>query len=135
MVAHVPFPYTLKDADEFIEKCKNNKEDHLFVIENDGVHIGGIGIHIKGEHKGEIGYWLGEEYWRKGYLTIALNKIIEMAFNDLNLKRIYAGTFENNIASEKLLLKCGFEYEGTLRKSLKKDAVYFNEKIFSIIDD
>ncbi|MEZ4690016.1 MAG: GNAT family protein [Ignavibacteria bacterium] len=51
------------------------------------------------------------------------------------MKRIYAGTFEDNIASERLLLKCGFEYEGTLRKSLKKDDVYFNEKIFSRIAD
>ncbi|MEZ4822097.1 MAG: GNAT family protein [Ignavibacteria bacterium] len=132
---HVPFPYSPKDAEEFIEKCRYNKVDHLFAIENDGVHIGGIGIHIKGEHKAEIGYWLGEEYWRKGYLTIALNKVIDYAFKDLNLKRIYAGTFEDNIASERLLLKCGFEYEGTLRKSLKKDDVYFNEKIFSRIAD
>jgi len=132
---HVPFPYSLSDADEFIEKCKSNKADHLFAIEKDGVHTGGIGIHIKGEHKAEIGYWIGEEYWGKGIATEALKKIIAIALNDLKLKRIYAGTFEDNIASEKLLLKCGFEYEGTLRKSLKKDDVYYNEKIFSIIAD
>ncbi|HMQ67660.1 MAG TPA: GNAT family N-acetyltransferase [Ignavibacteria bacterium] len=132
---HVPFPYSHEDAEKFIEKCRDNNTDHLFAIEKDGMHVGGIGIHIKGEHKAEIGYWLGEEYWRKGYLTVALNKVIDLALNDLNLKRIYAGTFENNIASEKLLLKCGFEYEGTLRKNLKKGGVYFNEKIFSIIAD
>lgn len=132
---HVPFPYSLSDADEFIEKCKSNKADHLFAIEKDGVLIGGIGIHIKGEHKAEIGYWIGEEYWGKGYATEALKKVVTIAFKDLNLKRIYAGTFEDNLASEKLLLKCGFKYEGTLRKSLKKDDVYYNEKIFSIIAD
>lgn len=132
---HIPFPYSLCDAEKFIENCKDNNTDHLYAIENDGELVGGIGIHIKGEHKAEIGYWLGEIYWRKGYLTIALNKVIEIAFNNLKLKRIYAGTFEDNTASERLLQKCGFQYEGTLRKSLKKVDVFFNEKIFSLIAD
>ncbi len=131
----IPFPYTVKDAEDFIQRCaeyRNTGQDYLFAIENDGVHIGGIGIHLKGSHhKGELGYWLGEQYWHKGYMTQAISKMSDFAFNKLNLKRLYAGIFENNIASEKLLLKCGFEYEGLLRKSLKKGDDLINEKIFS----
>ncbi|MDQ3021095.1 MAG: GNAT family N-acetyltransferase [Bacteroidota bacterium] len=134
----IPFPYTLKDAEEFIKRCnenKNSKEDYPFAIENNGIHIGGIGLHKKGEHKAEIGYWLGEEYWNKSFMTEALNKMTDFGFNKLNLKRIYAGIFEDNIASEKLLLKCDFEYEGLLRKNLKKGNKLISEKIFAKVVD
>lgn len=132
----VPFPYLLKDADEFILKCEESKlsgKDHLFAIENDGIHIGGIGIHHKGEHKAEIGYWLGEEYWGNGYMTEALEKIVDFAFNELKYTRLFAGTFVGNTASGKVLVKCGFEFEGLLRKSLKKGDEFYDEKIFGRI--
>ncbi|HMS64732.1 MAG TPA: GNAT family N-acetyltransferase [Ignavibacteria bacterium] len=130
----VPFPYTSEDADFWINRCnvaENENTDYSFAIENDGKMTGGIGLHKKFEHSAEVGYWIGEEYWGKGYATEALNKILDIGFNELNFSRIHAHVFEGNIASEKLLLKCGFEYEGFLKKCHKKGNEYFNSKLFA----
>jgi len=79
--------------------------------------IGWIGlVEFKEEfQRCEIGYWLGEQYWKKGYMTEALSCITEFCFKDLNCKRVQAKHAVENIASGKVMLKSGFEKEGILR--------------------
>ena len=130
----IPFPYTLQDAEFWINKCKENpeeKKDFAFAIETEGSLIGGIGLHIKSEHSAEVGYWLGEKHWGKGYMSEALKEITSYGFNELSLVRITAHVFEGNIRSEKLLIKNGYEYEGFLKKSHKKGDIYFNTKLYA----
>lgn len=130
----VPNPYTSEEADIWIEKCRLAEYDNMdfsYAIENDGKLVGGIGLHKKFEHSAEVGYWIGEEFWEKGYATEALKKILDIGFNRLKFSRIHAHVFEGNIASEKLLLKCGFEYEGLLKKCHKKGNEYINSKLFA----
>lgn len=132
----VPSPYTLSDADDFIRKNTiepNNGIDFSYFIESDGKLVGGIGLHKKFEHSAEVGYWIGEEYWGKGFGTIALKKIVDKAFDEFKFKRVQAHTFEGNIASEKILLKNGFEFEGLLKKYHKKGNIFYNSKLFSKI--
>jgi RimJ/RimL family protein N-acetyltransferase len=134
----IPSPYTYEDADDFINKCRDNKKDlndFAYAIENKGIHVGGIGLHKKFEHAAEVGYWIGEEYWGKGFATAALNKILDIGFNKLKFSRIHAHVFEGNIASERILLKCGFEYEGFLRKCHKKGNTFINSKLFARVVD
>ncbi|MBK8549870.1 MAG: GNAT family N-acetyltransferase [Ignavibacteria bacterium] len=83
----IPSPYTYEDADSWLKRCKENSEDEIdfaYVIENEGIHVGGIGLHKKFEHSAEVGYWIGEEYWGKGFATAALYKILHIGFNELN---------------------------------------------------
>ena len=130
----IPSSYTYEDADSWLKRCKENSEDEIdfaYVIENEGIHVGGIGLHKKFEHSAEVGYWIGEEYWGKGFATAALDKILYMGFNELKLTRIHAHVFEGNTGSEKVLLKCGFEYEGFLKKCHKKGNTFINSKLFA----
>ena len=130
----VPFPYTLQDAEVWINKCKDhpeNKTDFVFAIEKDGLLIGGIGLHNKSGHSAEVGYWLGEKYWGNGYITEAIKEITDYGFKELSLVRITAHVFEGNIRSEKVLLKNGFEYEGLLKKNNKKGEIYLNTKLYA----
>lgn len=132
----IPSPYTYGDADFWLNKCMNyaDKENIFpYAIESDRVHVGGIGLHKKYEHAAEVGYWIGEAYWGKGFGTKALEKILDKAFNKLKFIRVYAHTFEGNIASEKVLLKCGFEYEGLLKKVHMKNNSYINSKLYAIV--
>jgi RimJ/RimL family protein N-acetyltransferase len=134
----VPYPYTNKDAKWWINHCKesrNAQRDFLFAIENDGEHIGGISLHKKFEHSAELGYWLGEQYWGKGYMNQAINQIIDIAFKELNLIRVFAFVFEENIYSENVLIKTGFEYEGFLKKCHKKGNRIFNSKVYAKVID
>jgi [ribosomal protein S5]-alanine N-acetyltransferase len=57
--------------------------------------------------------------------------ITELDLNELNIDRIQAYVFDDNTASEKVLGKCGYEYEGYLKKSHKKKNVFYNPKLFA----
>jgi len=129
-------PYTKEDAKKWLDFCRENDktgENHLFAIEFDGNFVGGIGLHKKMEHCYDVGYWIAEKYWGKGYATEALKVITELALNEFKIDRVQAYVFDGNTASEKVLEKCGYEYEGYLKKSHKKKNVFYNSKLFAII--
>jgi [ribosomal protein S5]-alanine N-acetyltransferase len=129
-------PYTKEDAKKWLQFCKESdekKDNYMFAIEVDDVLAGGIGLHKKMEHCFDVGYWIAEEHWGKGYATEALNTITNLALNELKIDRIQAYVFEGNTASEKVLEKCGYEFEGFLRKSHKKGDKFFNSKLYAII--
>ena len=130
----VPYPYTDKNAKWWINHCRKfegNGKDFIFALENNGEHIGGIALHKNSEHSAELGYWLGEPYWGKEYMVDAINKILNFGFKELKLTRIYAHAFENNINSEKVLIKSGFKYEGLLKKFHKKGETFINSKLYA----
>lgn len=59
-----------------------------------------------------LGYWLGEEFSKKGIMTESLVSLIRYANKDLGISRIEAATLPTNLASRRLLEKCNFKYEG-----------------------
>jgi RimJ/RimL family protein N-acetyltransferase len=52
----------------------------------------------------EVGYWIGKEYWGKGIATAALSHFLEV----VNTRPLYANVAEHNVASIRVLEKCGF---------------------------
>lgn len=130
------YPYTEEDAKKWLNFCKESeekKDNYLFAIEVDGEFIGGIGLHKLMEHSFDVGYWIAEKHWGKGYATEALKIITYLGLNELKIERIQAYVFEGNIASEKVLEKCGYEYEGYLKKSHKKGDIFYNSKLYARI--
>ncbi|MBU4369893.1 GNAT family N-acetyltransferase [Patescibacteria group bacterium] len=133
---NIPYPYTLKDAKEWI--AKNLKEAKMkiptkikFVIDIDGEVAGSIGlVKIRG-HKAEIGYWLVEKHWDKGIMTEAVKLVTKFGFNKLKLKRIYAYVYPFNKASMRVLEKAGYKFEGILRKDVKKDNKFMDDYLFA----
>ena len=59
-----------------------------------------------------MGYWLGEEYWGKGYTTEACTKIISYAVQELKITKIKAAYIIDNDRSAKVLKKLGFQEIG-----------------------
>lgn len=88
-----------------------------------GKVIGSIGFSEDkirpGINSKELGYSLAEEYWGRGLMTEAANSMIEYAFDELRLDVLSITTMEDNIRSRRVIEKCGFKYEGTLRNSYK----------------
>jgi ribosomal-protein-alanine N-acetyltransferase len=66
--------------------------------------------------KGEISYDLSVDYWKKGIMTKAINKIVDFGLNKIGLVRVQAHTAKRNKSSIKLLERCKFKSEGLLRK-------------------
>lgn len=116
MLSRVPHPYTPDDAEDFIGRFKDaaqNKGTQVFAIQlrDEGPHaVGAIGLHGEEEDEGEaeLGYWIGEPYWRQGLVTEAARAAVAHAFGPMGLIKIYAGHMIENEGSKKILMKCGF---------------------------
>ncbi len=134
---HIPYPYTLKDAREWIRKSqqrqKQKRPDAVsFAIVINNRLVGGTGLHnIVWGHKAELGYWLGRKYWGQGLMTKIVREVLKYGFQELKLKRIYAFTFPHNKASARVLIKNGFKQEGYLKKNVKKAGRIIDEYIFA----
>ena len=133
-----PHPYTILDAEKFIcfgiNHDKNKNIMKAIVV--DSVAVGSIGVFGKDDvyrKSAELGYWLAEDFWNKGIITRAIKKITDIAFNELDIIRIFAEPYFNNIGSKRVLEKSGFELEGILRKSVYKNNLYLDSCIYSII--
>jgi len=129
-----PHPYTPEHADAFIKRCSELDPQTFFAIEFKGEYVGNIGL-VKGNDvyrkSAEVGYFIGEEYWNKGIATIALNLICDYGFNNLDYIRIHTGVYEHNIASQRVLEKCGFVKEGVFKMAVFKKEMYWNEVRFA----
>ena len=87
------------------------------IVEKDSNElIGTIFLNSFDGKRAEIGYELSEKHWRKGIMSEAIRKVIHFAFNTLERTRIQATVCNENTASEQILLKNGFQYEGLLRQ-------------------
>ncbi len=99
--------------------------------------IGGINVgNIRrgASQSASMGYWIGKQYTRKGYMNEALNILIPSLFIDLRLNRIEAATLHENIASRNLLKKIGFKKEGELRNYLQINGVWRNHIMYSLLE-
>jgi RimJ/RimL family protein N-acetyltransferase len=83
----------------------------------------------------EAGYWLGKKYWGQGIAKEALKLILEFGFKKLELVRIYARVTHPNIASARLLERCGFKYEGRMRKSTFTNGKWMDDLMYAILKE
>jgi len=81
----------------------------------------------------EIAYALSGEYWGKGLMTEAVKEVIKYGFEKMNLNRIYARCFVENIGSQKVLEKVGMKFEGILREQMFIKSKFSDMKIYSIL--
>ncbi|HPM85983.1 MAG: GNAT family protein [archaeon] len=121
-MSNMPYPNAIPQVTEYIEKSiKDTLEtpriNYRFGIaqKEDNQVIGGIALTALDDYNktATIGYWIGEEFWNKGIMTEVAKKVIEFAFDKLDLRRINANAHTENISSNKLLKKIGFIFEGT----------------------
>lgn len=94
--------------------------------------MGAIGL-TPGNQPGSahLGYWLGEAYWSKGFMTEAVVAICSHAFEVLNLHRIEASAFLTNPASSAVLKKAGFASEGVRRACAYKYGEWIDELVWA----
>ncbi len=120
-LAFVPYPYGIKDAKFFVKFSKKNPHNFGITLKSTGKIIGMIGLMNLNDFmkRAEVGYWLGEKYWRQGIATEALRAIVKYSFRKLKLVRLQAGVAVENKASIRLLKKIGFKKEGRRRMAFR----------------
>lgn len=113
---------TLEDSRKILHSVFISLRDNWAIIlkENQQL-IGAIGIipdpKRENPHTRMMGYWLGEPYWGKGYMTEAVQSVIEYGFSTLNLSLITANCYPHNQRSQQVLKRNGFVYEGILHQA------------------
>ncbi len=130
-----PHPYTMADATDWIHKASSDDPMTSFAIEVDGAAVGAIGLVLQSDifrRSAEIGYWLGEDYWGRGIVTEAVRAFTMWSFTTFDLCRIYAGVFDWNPGSARVLEKAGFEFEGRMKKAVTKEGRTGDELIYAI---
>jgi RimJ/RimL family protein N-acetyltransferase len=115
--------FTMKDPTnhenflKFMEKVRKSETVIAKVIEVDFKIVGSLLSYLQ-EGDTEVSYWLGYEYWGKGYATMALKKFI----SEINTTRPLYGRFAcDNLGSKKVLEKCNFRF-------LKKERGFANAR-------
>ena len=83
--------------------------------------------------RAEIGYKFSSAYHHKGYATEAVEKLIDIAFSELNLHRISAHVLEENVPSIRLLIGLGFEKEGICRDYLCLNGMWADHLQYSLV--
>jgi ribosomal-protein-alanine N-acetyltransferase len=96
--------------------------------------IGSISIvHIEEEIDSvEVGYCIGEEYWRKRIASEAFQEVIRFLFEQVECNRIYARHDVNNPNSGKVMKKAGLLYEGTLLEAGKNNTGICDVVVYGI---
>ncbi|SOC39885.1 GNAT family N-acetyltransferase [Ureibacillus acetophenoni] len=137
---YLPYPYTLEDALKWIERHEGNAEKNRayeFAItdKESGELYGAIALsNNQPFNHGEIAYWIGEEYWGQGFATEASQAVMQFAFKEKKLHKVFARFFSSNPASGRVLEKLGMKQEGILIDHIIKDGRYESLVYYGIIN-
>lgn len=109
------------DSKEILKKFIEDDETWAIVYKENNKVIGSIGLH-EDEKRSDVnskmlGYVLSDEYWGRGIMTEAAKITIKYAFEDTNIDVLSVYYYPFNKRSENVIKKCGFVYEGILRKA------------------
>ncbi|KAL0944877.1 gcn5-related n-acetyltransferase [Colletotrichum truncatum] len=139
---HFPQPYTLSDAEGWISINQTSPlRNWAIICPTSGRTMGSIGV-IPGKDVYsagfELGYFLGEEFWGRGIMSELVPAFVKWVFGGMGeekvrVERLWAGVFSENKASQGVLRKSGFQFEGRLRNAVIKDGVLMDEMVYSII--
>jgi RimJ/RimL family protein N-acetyltransferase len=108
--ASLPFPYLEEHGRGFIERFIHKPEQRLFAIADaqDDNFMGAIGFKFDAARPPELGYWLGEPHWSRGYAPEAVQGLLQAAKTTQVIPRVTARVLEENPASIRVLEKSGF---------------------------
>ncbi|ERJ12195.1 GNAT family N-acetyltransferase [Haloplasma contractile] len=84
--------------------------------------------------KAELGFRIAEKHNGKGYATQAVKLVLNEAFNNYNLHRVEAGTSPNNIGSQIVLIKNGFEFIGRAHDVIKVNGKWEDGVLFECLN-
>lgn len=135
-----PIYTTKQEVKELIDKYINayEKDDYYrwaVILKETGECIGQIAYFLvdNKNHFAEIEYCIGTSFQKGGLATEATKAVIKYGFNKINLHKVQICHKSINIASRRVIEKCGFVYEGALRDFFYMDGQYVDRLYYSIL--
>ncbi len=124
--------------DKYISSYQSGVYFRWAIIEkSSGECIGQIAYFLvdHNNHFGEIEYCIGKDFQRCGYATEATKAVIKFGFEKINFHKVQICVRPSNTPSRKVIEKCGFTYEGTLRDYFFREGKYEGRMYYSILKD
>ena len=116
---------------------KNGNAVPLFVFHKEaGQLVGAItldNIRRGPSQVGTIGYWVGEQYARQGFMSEAIIAMVAHAFGALDLSRVESACLPDNLASRGVLEKAGFKYEGVAQSYIQINGRWRNHVLYAAL--
>lgn len=119
----------ISGADEIIESFlqpePRTRHRWILVLKDDGTKIGTCGFHCWDKSRGicEVGYDMNSGYWGKGYMSEAMQTILDFARSDMEVKYVNACIYPENFRSVRVAEKSGFVFNGEM-----KDEIFRGER-------
>ena len=135
---NIPHPYEDGMAEKWIRSCQGKVDagelvNFAITRHSDGSLLGVIGLHPDaGQTQGELGYWIGKLFWNQGYATEVAEAVINHAFTDLGMDRVYAAHFTRNPASGRVMQKAGMLHEGFLKGHTEKWGLFEDLELYGV---
>lgn len=121
------------DARPWVKRKPSQDFNWGIVWKESGKVIGMLAIFdVQNQRMASVGYRLHPAYWRQGIVTEALRRAVDFVFSETELQRLEATADVRNVASLRVLEKCGFIREGTVRQG-KMVSVYCDYAIFGLL--
>jgi RimJ/RimL family protein N-acetyltransferase len=108
----LPHPYSQEHAVAFVRATANEPRETVFLIENNFIPVGVVGIDWREPDAPELGYWLGVAHWGQGFGTEAARAVIDYTFEEFAVEHLISGARVANPTSRNILEKCGFQWSG-----------------------
>ena len=130
------FRYKLR---RYSEDARDDKAYAFFIfLEDDNALVGGVtlsNVRRGVSQSASLGYWTGERFAGKGYMTAAVRAVLRFAFEELELHRIEAACQPDNAASRNVLTKAGFTLEGHAHAYLKINGQWRDHVLFGRVNE
>jgi [ribosomal protein S5]-alanine N-acetyltransferase len=120
------------------EEAKSGTDYTFFVFLRDGNReklAGGVtlsNVRRRAAQFANLGYWMGQDFAGKGYMTEAVGLVVAYAFDSLLLHRVHAAFMPHNMASRRVLEKNGFKEEGYAENYLQIDGRWADHVLFGL---
>jgi len=114
MLSRLPHPYGEAEARAFISMVAGQRlsgSAYAVTLQETGAFVGVAGFNVSPRGL-ELGYWVGEPYWGKGYATEAAHALVDLAFRATDIQVLHVSCRVINPASRRVIHKCGFQYAG-----------------------
>jgi RimJ/RimL family protein N-acetyltransferase len=109
MTSDIPYPFSAQQALAWLKPVRGEVR---FGILHQGQMIGGVGFYRRPSGAAELGFWLGRQWWGRGYATEAARAVVRLGFAGHRLPGFSSAHFVDNLASARVLAKLGFQSAG-----------------------
>ena len=136
---NVPYPYEDGLAEQWISGrselfAAGAAVTYALTLQESGALIGSAGLRLTPEHRrAELGFWLGVQYWNRGYVTEAARALVNYGFAEMGLHKITASHFARNPASGRVMQKLGMTKEGSLRQDVRKGDGFEDLAVYGLL--